>query len=59
MLLYFDNFSDVHYMFNQDAFVKSVEHCEIPKVILYAVLALGIRFARTLQKMTLITVFNI
>lgn len=44
MILYFENFSDVHYMFHQETFLQAYSRCDIPKVILYAVLALGIRY---------------
>lgn len=42
--LYFDNFSDVHFMFHQETFLQEFGRGGIPKVILYAMLALGIRY---------------
>lgn len=41
--LYFDNFSDIHFLFEREAFLRSfiVDSCH--KGIIYAMLALGIR----------------
>lgn len=42
--LYFENFSDVHFMFDEDTFMDDFNRGGVPKIILYALLALGIRF---------------
>ena len=43
LLLYFSNFSDVHFMFDKSSFLRQVALGEIPKAILYAMMALGIK----------------
>lgn len=47
LLLYFENFSDIHFMFDQDVFLRQFALGEIPKVILYSMMALGIKYVGT------------
>ena len=43
ILLYFSNFDDIHFMFDKDIFLRQLALGEVPKVILYSMMALGIR----------------
>ncbi|KAF7557702.1 hypothetical protein G7Z17_g398 [Cylindrodendrum hubeiense] len=43
MLLYFSNFSDVHFMFDEELFLKDFAVGQVPKIILYSIMALSIR----------------
>lgn len=43
ILLYFDNFSDIHFMFDQVSLLRQYALGTIPKVILFSIMALGIR----------------
>lgn len=43
LLLYFNNFSDIHFMFDRDSFLRQLAVGEAPKVILYSMMALGIK----------------
>lgn len=45
MRLFFDHFSDINFLFDQASFLRSFDLGEIPQVILYPMLALGIRFS--------------
>lgn len=44
LLLYFSNFSDIHFMFDKDSFMRQVAIGEIPKVILYGMMALSVKY---------------
>jgi hypothetical protein len=43
LMLYFANFSDIHFMFDEERFVREFDLGEIQKVVLYAMMALGIK----------------
>ncbi len=43
VLLYFNNFGDVHFMFDKDSFLRQLAMGEASKMILYAMMALGIK----------------
>ncbi|KAM0429983.1 hypothetical protein ACHAPT_005989 [Fusarium lateritium] len=43
ILLYFSNFSDIHFMFDEELFLADFATSQIPKVILYSIMALSIR----------------
>jgi hypothetical protein len=45
LLLYFSNFSDVHFMFDEELFLRQVVMGQVPKIILYAMMALSIRYS--------------
>jgi hypothetical protein len=45
LLLYFSNFSDVHFMFDEELFLRQFAVGEVPKIILYAMMALSIRYS--------------
>ncbi|KAH7152677.1 fungal-specific transcription factor domain-containing protein, partial [Dactylonectria macrodidyma] len=45
ILLYFSNFSDVHFMFDEELFLKDYAVGQTPKLILYSMMALSIRFS--------------
>ncbi|KAL2799428.1 hypothetical protein BJX66DRAFT_322276 [Aspergillus keveii] len=45
VLLYFQNFHDIHFMFDQTIFLRRFALGDIPKVLLYAIMALGIRYS--------------
>ncbi|RSM12609.1 hypothetical protein CEP52_002329 [Fusarium oligoseptatum] len=45
ILLYFSNFSDIHFMFDEELFLADFSTSQIPKVILYSIMALSIRFS--------------
>jgi hypothetical protein len=47
LLLYFENFSDIHFMFDKDVFLRKFVLGEIPKVILYSLMALGVKYVRS------------
>jgi hypothetical protein len=42
-MLYFANFSDIHFMFDEERFLREFDLGEIQKVVLYAMMALGIK----------------
>lgn len=44
LLLYFQNFNDIHFMFDQTIFLRRYVLGDVPKVLLFAVMALGIRW---------------
>lgn len=44
LTLYFENYSDVHFMFDRDVFLREFPVDSYPKGIVYAMLALGIRY---------------
>lgn len=44
LLLYFDNFSDIHFMFDQETFLRELALGETSKLIIYSILALSIRY---------------
>jgi hypothetical protein len=44
LLLYFENFCDIHFMFDKDVFLRQYALGEIPKVILYSIMALSIKY---------------
>lgn len=43
IILYFDNFSDIHFMFDQISLLRQYALGTIPKVILLSIMALGVR----------------
>lgn len=43
LVLYFDNFSDIHFMFDQETFLREFALGDVPKATLYTMMALGIR----------------
>ncbi|RDW74543.1 fungal specific transcription factor domain-containing protein [Aspergillus mulundensis] len=43
--LYFQNFNDIHFMFDQTIFLRRYVLGDIPKVLLFAIMALGIRYS--------------
>lgn len=43
ILLYFSNFSDIHFMFDEELFLADFSTSQIPKIILYSIMALSIR----------------
>lgn len=43
ILLYFSNFGDVHFMFDEELFLADYSTHQVPKVILYCIMALSIR----------------
>lgn len=43
LILYFTNFNDVHFLFDEELFLRRYATGEVPKVILFAIMALGIR----------------
>lgn len=43
ILLYFNNFGDVHFMFDQSSFLRQYALGNVPKVVLFSMMALGIR----------------
>ncbi|KAM5341876.1 hypothetical protein ACJ41O_014907 [Fusarium nematophilum] len=45
ILLYFGNFSDVHFMFEEELFLRQFAVGEVPKVVLYSMMALSIRYS--------------
>ncbi|KAH8658183.1 fungal-specific transcription factor domain-containing protein [Xylariales sp. PMI_506] len=45
ILLYFSHFSDFHFMFDEELFLRQYLVGEMPEVILYSVMALSIRFS--------------
>ncbi|KAH6975215.1 fungal-specific transcription factor domain-containing protein [Ilyonectria sp. MPI-CAGE-AT-0026] len=45
ILLYFSNFSDIHFMFDEELFLKDFAVGQVPKLILYSIMALSIRFS--------------
>lgn len=45
LLLYFSNFADVHFLFDEELFLRQFALGEIPKVVLYATMALSIRYS--------------
>ncbi|BCS30064.1 Zn(II)2Cys6 transcription factor [Aspergillus puulaauensis] len=45
LLLYFQNFNDIHFMFDQTIFLRRYVLGDIPKVLLFAIMALGIRYS--------------
>ncbi|CEL05689.1 hypothetical protein ASPCAL06806 [Aspergillus calidoustus] len=45
LLLYFQNFHDIHSMFDQTIFLRRFALGDIPKVLLFAIMALGIRYS--------------
>ncbi|RDW77442.1 hypothetical protein BP6252_05495 [Coleophoma cylindrospora] len=45
LLLYFNNFSDIHFMFDRDSFMRQVAIGEVPKVILYGMMALSVKYS--------------
>ncbi|KAL2833973.1 hypothetical protein BJY01DRAFT_253301 [Aspergillus pseudoustus] len=45
LLLYFQNFNDIHFMFDQTIFMRRFVLGDIPKVLLFAIMALGIRYS--------------
>lgn len=45
LLLYFSNFSDVHFLFDEELFLRQFAVGEVPKIILYAMMALSIRYS--------------
>jgi len=42
--LFFEHFSDVNFLFHQASFMRDFELGQVPQVILYPMLALGIRY---------------
>lgn len=44
ILLYFSNFSDMHFMFDEELFLKDFATGQVPKLILYSIMALSIRY---------------
>lgn len=44
ILLYFSNFSDIHFMFDEELFLKDFAVGQVPKLILYPIMALSIRY---------------
>ncbi|KAJ3531799.1 hypothetical protein NM208_g8719 [Fusarium decemcellulare] len=45
ILLYFTNFSDIHFMFDEELFLRDFALGQVPKLILYSMMALSIRFS--------------
>jgi hypothetical protein len=45
LLLYFSNFSDVHFMFDEELFLRQTVMNQVPHLILYAMMALSIRYS--------------
>jgi hypothetical protein len=45
LLLYFSNFNDVHFLFDEELFLREYTVGEVPKVILYCIMALSIRYS--------------
>ncbi|KAM5357739.1 hypothetical protein ACJZ2D_015967 [Fusarium nematophilum] len=45
ILLYFSNFSDIHFMFDEELFLADFATSQVPKLILYSITALSIRFS--------------
>ncbi|KAL4885198.1 hypothetical protein BJY04DRAFT_214536 [Aspergillus karnatakaensis] len=45
LLLYFQNFNDIHFMFDQTIFLRRFVLGDVPKVLLFAMMALGIRYS--------------
>lgn len=45
LLLYFSNFADVHFLFDEELFLRHYAVGEIPKIVLYATMALSIRYS--------------
>lgn len=43
LVLYFNNFSDIHFMFDQDTLLTDLVQGDAPKIILLAIMALGIK----------------
>lgn len=43
LMLYFSNFSDIHFMFDEERFLREFDLGEIQQVVLYAMMALGIK----------------
>ncbi|KAL3454355.1 hypothetical protein BJX65DRAFT_260378 [Aspergillus insuetus] len=43
--LYFQNFHDIHFMFDQTIFLRRFALGDVPKVLLFAIMALGIRYS--------------
>lgn len=53
--LYFEHFSDVNFMFHQDSFLREFDMGEVSQVVLYPMMALGIRYGRPLLDATILT----
>lgn len=51
LLLYFTNFDDIHVMLDQTSFMRQYTLGNVPKMILFALMALGIRSAKPLFSM--------
>ncbi|KAL4874019.1 hypothetical protein BDV12DRAFT_191889 [Aspergillus spectabilis] len=45
LLLYFQNFNDIHFMFDQTIFLRRFVLGDVPKILLFAMMALGIRYS--------------
>jgi hypothetical protein len=45
LLLYFSNFSDVHFLFDEELFLRQFAVGQVPQLILYAMMALSIRYS--------------
>ncbi|CAH0020327.1 unnamed protein product [Clonostachys rhizophaga] len=45
VLLYFSNFNDIHFMFDEEAFLRDFRMGDVPPIILYSMMALSIRFS--------------
>lgn len=41
--LYFENFGDIHFMFDKDLFLRQFALGEAPKILVYSMMALGIK----------------
>lgn len=44
LLLYFNHFSDVHFLFDEDLFLRDYAVGQVPEVLLFAIMALAIRY---------------
>jgi hypothetical protein len=42
--LYFANYSDVHFMFDKESFLRNFSKGEVSKLILYSIIALSVRY---------------
>lgn len=47
VLLYFSNFNDIHFMFDEEAFLRDFRMGDVPPIILYSMMALSIRYSRS------------
>jgi hypothetical protein len=43
---YFENYSDIHFLFDQQCFLRDFDLGETPKLVLYAIMALAVRLVK-------------